>query len=210
MAKANPNPTRPMDDRGEVSRRDVLSMIIGALVATALAGLGGASMAMRFLRPRVRPFDLFAPPDKAAVPEQRVANLSELQNDFDVKSFIFRKVDVEYTPRGTQITEIPGFAIKLPEGSGNPDTQHVEVFSRICPHLGCIFNFEKDPVVVAKNYGGFTPPGPVFACPCHLSIYDLSHDGKVISGPAPRPPYKFDFKINGQDVIVTAPPKGLA
>jgi Rieske Fe-S protein len=210
MAKIKENPSRPMDDRGEVSRRDVMSMIIGALVATALAGLGGASMAMRFLRPRVRPFDLFAPPDKAAVPEQRVASLSELQKEWDVKSFIFRKVDVEYTPHGTQITEIPGFAVHMPASADNADTHNVEVWSRICPHLGCIFNFEMDPPTVAKNYGGFTPPGPVFACPCHLSIYDLSHDGKVISGPAPRPPYKFEFKISGEDVIVTAPPKGLA
>lgn len=203
-------PARPQDDRGEVTRRDFATMVGAALAAAALAGLASASMVMRFLRPKVQPFALFAPPDKANVPEQVVAQVSDLQNEFEAKSFIFRKVDVEYTPRGTQITEIPGFAVRLPETAGNKETQFIEVYSRICPHLGCIFNFEKEPVVVAKNYGGFTPPGPVFACPCHLSIYDLAHDGKVISGPAPRPPYKFEFQIRGQDVVVTAPPKGLA
>ncbi|NUP99371.1 MAG: Rieske 2Fe-2S domain-containing protein, partial [Armatimonadetes bacterium] len=152
----------------------------------------------------------FQDPDKANVPNQVVAHLGELQSPWDVKAFIFRQVNVEYTPRGQQTVEIPGFAVRLPDAVGPAETQHIEVFSRICPHLGCIFNFETEPDVVQRNYGGFRPPGPVFACPCHLSIYDLNQDGKVISGPAPRPPYKFEFKIDGDSVVVTAPPGGLA
>ena len=48
------------------------------------------------------------------------------------------------------------------------------VFSGKCPHLGCGFKWRKHKVL-----------GPVFLCPCHVSIYDAS--GRVIEGPAPRP-----------------------
>ncbi|MDZ4732708.1 MAG: ubiquinol-cytochrome c reductase iron-sulfur subunit [Nitrospirota bacterium] len=47
-------------------------------------------------------------------------------------------------------------------------------FSGKCPHLGCGFKWRKHKVL-----------GPVFLCPCHVSIYDAS--GKVMEGPAPRP-----------------------
>ncbi len=47
-------------------------------------------------------------------------------------------------------------------------------FSGKCPHLGCGYKWRKHKVL-----------GPVFLCPCHVSIYDAS--GKVIEGPAPRP-----------------------
>ena len=47
-------------------------------------------------------------------------------------------------------------------------------FSGKCPHLGCGYKWRKHKVL-----------GPVFLCPCHMSIYDAS--GKVIEGPAPRP-----------------------
>jgi Rieske Fe-S protein len=199
-----------LDDRSDLPRRDVVGMILAALVASAAAGLASLSMGMRFLRPKVKPFDLTAPPDKAEVPEQVVAQRAELQNVWDNKDFIFRQVNIEYSPKGQQTVEIPGYAVRLPDQTGDPKNHYIMVYSRICPHLGCIFNFEQDPSVVARNYGGFRPDGPVFACPCHLSIYDLAQGGKVVSGPAPRPPYEFEFKIEGDNVIVTAPPGGLA
>ena len=47
----------------------------------------------------------------------------------------------------------------------------IVVFSPSCPHLGC-------------GYRWF-PQDREFKCPCHASIFDI--DGKVLSGPAPRP-----------------------
>ncbi len=47
-------------------------------------------------------------------------------------------------------------------------------FSGKCPHLGCGYKWRKHKVL-----------GPVFLCPCHVSIYDAS--GRVLEGPAPRP-----------------------
>ncbi len=40
-----------------------------------------------------------------------------------------------------------------------------------CTHLGCAYHWEEQP--------------KQFVCPCHASLFSV--DGKVISGPAPRP-----------------------
>jgi len=45
------------------------------------------------------------------------------------------------------------------------------VFSPICPHLGCRFDWQ--------------PEANLFACPCHGSVFSIT--GKVLAGPAPRP-----------------------
>ena len=50
------------------------------------------------------------------------------------------------------------------------DTE-VTVYSPICPHLGCHYDWN--------------PATKHFECPCHGSVYSL--DGKVLGGPAPRP-----------------------
>jgi Rieske Fe-S protein len=48
--------------------------------------------------------------------------------------------------------------------------EDITVFSPICPHLGCSYNWQQG--------------DQHFVCPCHGSVFDK--DGKVISGPAPR------------------------
>jgi len=45
------------------------------------------------------------------------------------------------------------------------------VFSPICPHLGCRYQWHEN--------------RKLFICPCHHSVFNI--DGKVVSGPAPRP-----------------------
>lgn len=47
---------------------------------------------------------------------------------------------------------------------------NVTVFSPICPHLGCSYNWQ--------------PTLDEFVCPCHGSIFSM--DGRVLGGPAPR------------------------
>ena len=44
------------------------------------------------------------------------------------------------------------------------------VFSPICPHLGCSYEWK--------------PGEKMFVCPCHGSVFTMQ--GKVVSGPAPR------------------------
>ena len=47
----------------------------------------------------------------------------------------------------------------------------VVAYSPICPHLGCRFDWDTG--------------DSLFKCPCHASVFTV--DGRVVSGPAPRP-----------------------
>ena len=60
------------------------------------------------------------------------------------------------------------------------------VYSSLCPHLNCRYNFDgtKD----------------VFACPCHGSVFN--EDGKCVGGPAPRPLDTLPYKIEGGELFV--------
>ena len=62
----------------------------------------------------------------------------------------------------------------------------VTVFSPICTHLGCRFNWFK----AAKK----------FICPCHGSVFAL--DGKVLGGPAPRGLDRLPYKIENGELYV--------
>jgi Rieske Fe-S protein len=53
----------------------------------------------------------------------------------------------------------------------------VHAFSTVCPHAGCAVDWD----------------GAAFACPCHESRFEA--DGRVVSGPSPRP-------LDGLDVEV--------
>lgn len=96
----------------------------------------------------------------------KVANVSDLQvNDY---------VTFDYPLVGES-----NMIVKLgqqAEGGVGPDGDIV-AFSIVCQHLGCIVGY--------RTKSG-NSPGPVGACPCHGSIYDLVDGGKVLSGPAPR------------------------
>lgn len=62
----------------------------------------------------------------------------------------------------------------------------VTVFSPICPHLGCLYDWEKN---IKK-----------FVCPCHGSVFSCS--GKVLAGPSPRPLDTLPWKIEGEKLYV--------
>jgi menaquinol-cytochrome c reductase iron-sulfur subunit len=60
------------------------------------------------------------------------------------------------------------------------------VYSPICPHLGCYYNFD--------------PNSQHFECPCHGSVFSI--DGKVLGGPAPRPLDTLPFKVEQEILFV--------
>lgn len=62
----------------------------------------------------------------------------------------------------------------------------VVVYSPICPHLGCKYNWN--------------PKAGHFECPCHASVFAL--DGKVLAGPAPRPLDTLPIKIQNGDLDI--------
>jgi len=67
------------------------------------------------------------------------------------------------------------------------DKGEVRVYSPICTHLGCGYRWEAEK--------------QKFHCPCHNSFFAL--DGKVLSGPAPRPLDTLPAKIeNGRLLVI--------
>jgi Rieske Fe-S protein len=56
------------------------------------------------------------------------------------------------------------WVVKKPEND-------VIAFTPQCMHLGCPYHWDD--------------PSHTFVCPCHTSVFSI--DGKVLSGPAPRP-----------------------
>ena len=66
------------------------------------------------------------------------------------------------------------------------DMGGVTVYSPICTHLGCGYRWE--------------PNRGKFHCPCHNSFYSL--EGKVLSGPAPRPLDTLPVKIEKGRLLV--------
>ena len=76
------------------------------------------------------------------------------------------------------------------------DSGTVTVFSPICPHLGCQYEW-----VESWPGGQDVEAGrSLFYCPCHHSKYDL--DGTVIGGPAPRPLDTLEAKIENGELLV--------
>jgi len=184
-------------------RRAFLQFVATLPFAAAL--LAFVSPLFRLLRPTAGPFEFFRPPDTVAGEAQLAAKLSELTTPWAAKEFEFVQHNVEYTPQGTQTSRIPGFVVHVPEeyaqkaGAKNG----LVVYSRICTHLGCIFNYVTDPAELAKGYN-YRPPvdTPHFACPCHLSVFDIANGGKVVSGPAPRPPRRLEFVVEGDEIKI--------
>ena len=62
----------------------------------------------------------------------------------------------------------------------------VVAFGPQCTHLGCAYHWEE-----GKNE---------FLCPCHTSLFAV--DGKVSSGPAPRPLDRYDVKVQGGKLLL--------
>ncbi len=205
-------------------RRGLLKILTTLPIVAGL--LAVLSPLLRFLKPNDGPFQL--PLTKQDEPQggaQVVGQTTLLEKPWDYFYFTYVQQYPQYDPTGYKKANIAGTAVRLPKkvkfvnaggfvGYAQGETDIV-LFQRICPHLGCIFNFVPDWHEVTAGYGGFVPPDfqkhSLMACPCHLSIYDPSYPqdpGTVISGPAPRGARYFQFEIRGQDIVVTGMEQG--
>jgi Rieske Fe-S protein len=210
-------------DQDSVNRRNFLKLATSIPIIAALAAL--LSPLLRFLKPNVEPLKIYAPTvEDAPKGEPTVAaTLADVAKPWDFKYFVFTQKYPQYTPEGYKAANVPGVVVRLPtkvrlpwewakEIGKQPTMTESEiiVFSRICPHLGCIYNYVPNYKEVTAGYGGYTPPSDrqhaLMACPCHLSIYDPADPrmpGRVVSGPAPRPPRTFLYRIEDGKIIVT-------
>ncbi len=205
------------------------------LSAIPAVGALGAFLApvLRYLKPNLEPGlgvpQGKVPPDlvEGDLPKGEplpIATLEELREPWSSKHFVFTQKYPQYTPELAKAFTVPGVAIKLPWKlnfpgyKGGKELTDIVIFSRICPHLGCIFNYVPNWREVTAGYGGYMPPEDrrhgLMACPCHLSIYDPAdreQPGRVLSGPAPRPPRFFTYEIRDGVIVVTgAEPGGIA
>ena len=190
---------------------------------TAIPIVGGIlvilSPLLRFLKPNDGPFQIdMTTGDTPSGGAQVVGSTASLVKPWDYFYFTYIQSYPQYDVDGSKKANVAGVALKLPQKVkfvnasgyvGHDGETDIVLFQRICPHLGCIFNFIPDWHEVTAGYGGFVPPKweqhSLMACPCHLSIYDPLYPndpGNVISGPAPRGARYFNFEIKGQDIIV--------
>jgi cytochrome b6-f complex iron-sulfur subunit len=58
--------------------------------------------------------------------------------------------------------------------------------SRVCTHLGCLVNYDKE--------------RQILICPCHGGTYDL--EGNVISGPPPSPLPKYTVRVVDGNIVI--------
>ncbi len=93
------------------------------------------------------------------------------------QEFVFRRNRID----GWKITseKTTAWVVKRPDNE-------VIAFSPQCPHLGCAYHWESQ--------------NKEFLCPCHSST--LSIEGKVMTGPAPRPLDRFEAKVKGDKLLL--------
>ena len=68
------------------------------------------------------------------------------------------------------------------------DNTSVTAFAPQCTHLGCAYHWDDK----AKN----------FICPCHTSAFSI--DGKVLTGPAPRPLDTYEARVENGKLLLGA------
>jgi menaquinol-cytochrome c reductase iron-sulfur subunit len=66
------------------------------------------------------------------------------------------------------------------------DDQNVVAYAPQCTHLGCAYHWDEK----ANN----------FLCPCHTSTFGI--DGKVLTGPAPRPLDRYVTRIDQGKILI--------
>jgi len=66
------------------------------------------------------------------------------------------------------------------------DDQNVVAYSPQCTHLACAYHWDAQ-----QNN---------FVCPCHASVFAI--DGKVLSGPAPRPLDRYATRLESNKLLI--------
>jgi menaquinol-cytochrome c reductase iron-sulfur subunit len=158
-----PKTLPPADET--VTRRRVLTAAVGVLSALIAAVLGIPSVVTVIGRRSHR---------KAGF--KKVAAVDSLPIGEPVKLSYSQMVENAYV-RAPEMRDV--WAVRT-------GASKVKVYSPICPHLGCRYNWNAE--------------AHEFICPCHGSHFAL--DGKVLAGPAPRPLDTLPIKIESGEIYV--------
>ena len=90
-----------------------------------------------------------------------------------------------------KVDEIKEWEHKMVAINGRPvivfrTPQGFRAYSAICTHLGCIVQWDG--------------PRLQIECPCHAGVFDVN--GRVVSGPPPRPLAELDVAVVNGEVLV--------
>jgi menaquinol-cytochrome c reductase iron-sulfur subunit len=120
---------------------------------------------------------LFLPPKTRAESDWvEAGDVASLQPKTPVE-WVFRKNRVDGWK--VSIEKQTAWVVKLPD-------QKIVAFGPQCTHLGCAYHWEER--------------SSEFLCPCHSSVFSM--DGKVLSGPAPRPLDRYATKIENGKLLL--------
>jgi len=73
---------------------------------------------------------------------------------------------------------------------------HLIAFSRVCTHLSCIVELNRDIEAVAFAFN-HRSDRPSLTCACHFSVFDPLRAGRAVSGPAVRPLPRARLRLEG-------------
>lgn len=164
-----------------------------------------ASPIMRYLKPTMKPGGFFDLADMPGSEEEIAFSRSDFPVPWTCIPFMYHMKITEFNPEKQEIREIPAFMIRLAD-------EEIVAYSRICPRGSCILNWVPNPgefncgcaTTADKCCCHYKLNTPALVCPCDLSTFDLSRAGKVVFGPASRPPRKFDLTVREDMIIVGA------
>jgi arsenite oxidase small subunit len=95
---------------------------------------------------------------------------------------------------------VPCVAVRLPAPvPGGLDLGvgvHLVAFSRVCTHLSCIVELNRDVEAVAFAFN-HRSDRPSLTCACHFSVFDPLRAGRAVSGPAVRPLPRARLRLEG-------------
>lgn len=160
----------PKGEKGQISRRDFLLSVGNIAILSVIGVFVGFPTAELFLSHTKQQKE-----DENFIP---VADVSELNEGAPIlRSVKGSRRDAWEKFENVNLGSV--WLVKEKNGA-------IKAFSSICPHLGCIYNWDRQ-----KND---------FLCPCHLSVFSL--EGQVLSGPSPRPLDTLPVKVQGGRILV--------
>jgi len=179
-----------------LSRRDFLRLL----------GVGGLAIAFA---PFV-PFGNFMPNPNVASLEKVPLILPSTKAQANIHAVKINTSEViTYPSTGDPALDAEAFRkwqfIRLPKefGGGKDEISSFRVFSMICLHLWCLWDYKGQDPINPRNVG---------ACPCHGSEYDPTN-GKAIAGPASVQAApsnvlpKLDLEVDTDGLLWILPPK---
>ncbi len=189
----------PKDDTGTLlSRRAVLKMMAGAPLVVTF-GLA-ASPLVRYLKPSMKPGNFIQSADLPTADQSTRFHRTDFPEIWTCLPFMAPIKYLVFNPEEYEIRKIPSFIIRTGKNE-------MVAYSRRCPNQSDhILNFVIPtadgscgcPDVSCKGLCIGYSKTPILSCPCDGSIFDLTNDGRVACGPAPRPPRQFTLDFDGE------------